>query len=74
VGWDSSRYSDSLWAGWYRDQILVGARFFYTHPDWPWGPPRPLYNRYHVTFQGVKRPGHGVDHPPPSGVEVKNIV
>jgi len=23
------------------------------------------------SFQGVKRPGCGVDHPPPSGVKVK---
>jgi hypothetical protein len=25
-------------------------------------------------FQGVKRPGHGVDHPPPSCAEVKERV
>ena len=26
------------------------------------------------TFPGVKRPGRGVDHPPPSSAEVKEIV
>ena len=26
------------------------------------------------SFPGAKRPGHGVDHPPPSSVEVKERV
>jgi len=26
------------------------------------------------SFLGVKRPGHGVDHPPPSGAKVKERV
>jgi len=26
------------------------------------------------SFLGVKRPGHGVDHPPPSSAEIKEIV
>jgi hypothetical protein len=26
------------------------------------------------SFSGVKRPGSGVDHPPPSGAEVKETV
>jgi hypothetical protein len=42
-----------------------------TRPDRPWGPPSLLYNGYRVSFQGVKRPGRGVDHPPPPGAEVK---
>jgi len=33
------------------------------HPGQPWGPPNPLYNGYRV-FLGVKRLGHGIDHPP----------
>jgi hypothetical protein len=40
-----------------------GGEIFRTRPDRPWGPPS-LYNGYRVTFQGVKRPGRGVDHPP----------
>jgi hypothetical protein len=28
------------------------------------GPPSLLYNGYRVSYQGVKRPGRGVDYPP----------
>ena len=38
------------------------------------GPPNLLYNRFWVSFPGVKRPGRGVDHPPPSTVEEKERV
>ena len=48
-----------------------GGEIFRTCPDRPWGPPRLLYNGYRVSFPGVKRPERGVDHPPPSSVEVK---
>ena len=44
-----------------------GGRDF-QHPSW--GLPSLLYNRYRV-ISGVKRPGRGVDHPPPSSTEVK---
>jgi hypothetical protein len=47
---------------------------FRSCPDWPWGPPSLLYNGYRVSFLGVKRPGHGVDHPPPSSARVKERV
>jgi hypothetical protein len=43
-------------------------------PDRPWGPPSLLYNGYQVSFQGVKRPGQGVNHPPPSNTEIKERV
>jgi hypothetical protein len=44
-----------------------GARFFRTSPDRPlWGPPSLLYDGYRVFHRGVKRPGRGADHPPPS--------
>jgi len=36
--------SVSLRAGWSGDRISVGARFFRTCPDRPWGTPSPLYN------------------------------
>jgi len=44
-----------------------------TRPEWPWDPPSLLYmgTRY---FPGKNRPGRGVDHPPPSSVEVKGRV
>ena len=42
-----------------------------THPDWHSGPPSLLYNG---SFPGVKGPGRGVDHQPPSSAEVKERV
>jgi len=29
---------------------------------------------YTRSFPGVKQPGHGVDHPPPSSIEVKERI
>ena len=37
-------------------------------------PPKLLYNVYRVYFPRVKRPGRGVNHPPPSSAEVKERV
>ena len=51
-----------------------GPRFFRIRPDQPWGPPSLLYNGYRLSFPGVKRPGRGVDHLPPSSAEVKETV
>ena len=47
---------------------------FRTRPDRSWGPRSLLYNGYRVSFLGVKRPGRGVDYPPPSSAEVKERV
>jgi len=58
-----SRYSDSLRAGRSGDRIPVWGEIFRNHPDRPWGPTSPLYNGNRVSFPGVKRPGHGVEHP-----------
>ena len=49
------------------------GEIFHIRPDRTWGPPSLLYNGYWV-FPGVKRPGRGVDHPPPSSAEVKGGV
>jgi len=68
-----SRYSDSLRSGRSRDRIPVGGEIFRTRTDQLLGPPSLLYNGYQV-FPGVKRPGRGVDHPPPSSAEVKERV
>jgi hypothetical protein len=51
-----------------------GGEIFRTCPDRPWGPPSPLYNAYRVSFSGIKRPGSGVERPPPSRAEVKEWV
>jgi hypothetical protein len=50
------------------------SEIFRSRPDRPWGPPSLLYNGYRVSFLGVKRPGRGVDHPPPSSARVKERV
>jgi len=51
-----------------------GGEIFAIRPDRPWGPPSLLYNRSRVSFPGIKRPGRGLDHPPTSSAEVKEIV
>ena len=45
-------------------KYLGGGEIFCTRPDWPWGPPRLLYNGYRVSLPSVRRLGRGVDHPP----------
>ena len=62
----SSRYSDWLRAGRSGDRIPVGARFFRTCPDRPWGPPSLLYNGYRVFPGGKERLGRDADPSPPS--------
>ena len=52
----------------------MGGEIFRTRPDRPWGPPSHLYKGYRDFPRGVKRPGRGVDHPPPSSVEAKERV
>jgi len=47
------------------------GKIFCTHSDWPWGPPSHLCNWYDVFFLGVKWPGRGIDHPPPTCAEVR---
>jgi hypothetical protein len=46
------------------------GEIFRTRPDRPLGP----RSGYRATFPGVKRPGLGVGHPPPSSAEVKERV
>jgi hypothetical protein len=48
-----------------------GGEIFRIYPDRPWGPPSLPYNGYRVSFPGLKLPGRGVNHPPPSSAEVK---
>ena len=72
VGQDSS-VGDWLRAGRFGDRIPVVARFPApvqtgpeAHPD--------FYTRGIGSFLGVKRPGRGVDNPPPYSAEVKGRV
>ena len=46
---------------------------FRTRPHRPWGPPSLLY-KYQISFQGVKRPGRGVNHPSPFSTEVEERI
>jgi hypothetical protein len=46
-----------------------GGEIFRARPDLLWGPPSLELNGYGVSFTGVKRPGRGVDHPPPSSID-----
>jgi len=48
--------------------------FFRTCRDRPWGPPRHSCTMGTGSIPGLKRPGRGVDHPPPSSAEVKERV
>jgi hypothetical protein len=45
-------------------------RIFHIRPDRAWGPPNLLYSKYRICFPEVKRPGRGVNHPPPRSAEV----
>jgi len=51
----------------------VGAKFSATVQTGPAAFPSP-YTTGTGSFPGVKRPGHGVDHPPASNAEVKERV
>jgi hypothetical protein len=64
----------SLRAGRSVDRIRVGREIFRTRPHRPCGPSSLLYNGNWVSFPRVKRPGRGVNHPIPSGAEVKERV
>ena len=44
---------------------------FCTRPFRTSDPPSLLYNGHRVSFPEIKRPGRGVNHPPPPSAEVK---
>jgi hypothetical protein len=68
-----SRYSDSLRAGRSGDRIPVEARFSAPAQTGPGAHPASC-TMGTGSFPGVKRPGRGIDHPPPSSAEVKERV
>ena len=49
------------------------ATFFAPVQTSPGVPPSLPYNRYRVSFPGVKRPGRGVNHPPQLAPRVKKV-
>jgi hypothetical protein len=57
-----------------RELTSGGGQVFRTRPNRSRDLNTLLYNRYWVSFPGVKRPGRGVNHPPPSSAEVKEKV
>jgi hypothetical protein len=68
------RDNDSLQAGRFGDRIPVGgARFSAPVQTGPAANPVSCTIGT-VSFAGVRRPGCGVDHPPPSSAEVKERV
>jgi hypothetical protein len=53
--------------------ISMGARDFCLNcPGRLWGPPSLLQSLYRSPLQGLKRPGHDVDHSPPFSTEGRN--
>jgi len=50
------------------------GEIFRTRPYRPWGPPSILYNKYQVSFPGVKRPQRDLHRPPTPSAEVKESV
>jgi len=68
-----SQYSNSLWAGWSGDRILVGARCSAPVETSPGAHPA-SYTTGTRSFTGVKRPEHGTDHPPLTSAKVKERV
>ena len=51
-------------AFWWREVLHI-------HMDRTWDPPSLLYNGYWVSFLGIKQPGRGINHLPPSSTKVK---
>jgi hypothetical protein len=66
-----SRYSDWLRAGRSGDRIPVGVRFLAHVQTGPGAHPASC-TMGTESFPGVKRPGRGANHPPPSSAEVEN--
>jgi len=74
------------WVGWARIASVYRLTMGWTVRGWNpgtvdifrtrskrlWVPSSLLHNGQRVSFPGVKRPGRGVDHPPPSNAKVKD--
>jgi hypothetical protein len=73
VGGKGGRDSYFLRAGRSGDRITVGARFYTPVQTGPEAHPGSC-TMDTGSFPGVKRPGRGVDHPPPFSADVKERV
>jgi hypothetical protein len=73
VGWDSIVSTATRYEGRSGDRIPVGARFS-TPVQTGTGAYPASCTMGTVSFPGVKRPGRGIDHPPPSSTKVKERV
>ena len=69
-----SRFSDTLRAGRSGDRIQVGGARFSTPVQTGPGANPASYTMGTGSFPGVKRPGRGGDHPPPSSAKVKEKI
>ena len=49
-----------------RESTPGWGEIFRTRSHRHWGPPSLLYSAYRVSFSGLKQPGRGFDHTPPS--------
>ena len=58
------------WCIWYSDSLRAGRSGDRIPSRPPWGPSSLLHYGYR-DFPGAKRPGRGVDQPPPSSPQVK---
>ena len=68
-----SWYTDLLWAVRSGDQIPVGATFSTPNQTGPGA--NPAFDTMGTgSFPGVKQLGCGIDHPPPSSVNIKERV
>jgi hypothetical protein len=54
-----------------RESNPDGGEIYRTRPDRPGGLPSLLYKGYRVSPPGIKRTGHGFDHPPSCSARVK---
>jgi hypothetical protein len=76
TGWaaiaQSAQHLATGWMVWKSNSS--GSYIFCTRPDRSWRPSKIPYSGYQVSLPGVKRLGHGVNHPPSSGVRVKERV
>jgi len=68
---ERSRYSDCA-MGWTVRRSNPGGGWDFPHPSRPaLGPTQPPIKQAPGLFPGVKRPGSGADHPPPSSAKVE---
>ena len=71
VGRGSLVYIAKCYGRTFRGLNPGGGEIFHTHTNRLWGCHFFLHNGNRISLTGVKRPEHGVEHPPTSSAEVK---